>query len=353
MANLICVDARLWSATGIGTFLKNLLPFFLEEKGFSLVLLCYSLDQKELNEKGFSHLIVVKSPLYSFKEQLEIPLKVPPCSLFWSPHFNVPVLPLRAKRRLVTIHDTYHLTFANQFSLVGRMYAYFLYRFAARQSDFITTVSHFSAGEISRHCAPFSSPLKVISPGVCSRFVPCTNETRKKEVQNRYALPFNFLLVVGNFKTHKNEKMLLEAFQTLGFHIHLVLVGKKQTVPIERVQSIPSVSDEDLPIVYSLASALVFPSLYEGFGLPPLEAMACGCPAIVARSASIPEACGEAVEYVDPHSVDSIRKGIRHVIEFKERKEELIAKGFLHVKQIRWENCAAQYVSIFRQLCNL
>lgn len=341
----VCVDARLWSATGIGTILKNLLPAFLKKKQLILTLLCFPSDQKELTERGFHFLIPMQSSLYSIREQGELPLKIPSCDLFWTPHFNVPIAPIRAKKRMATIHDTYHLTYASKISWLGRLYSQWMYRWAAKKSDVITTISHFSLKEIQNRCFP-KAPIELIPLGISSHF----KRSLDPQIKTKYQLPDHFILAIGNFKPHKNLPRLLEAFYQLESKWHLVLVGKKETVTQERVLTIPYVSEEDLPAIYSYASALVFPSLYEGFGFPPLEAMACGCPAIVSHVASIPEACGESVEYVNPFSVKSIQEGIKSVLECQSKREKLIAKGYEHVKKFKWETTVERYLKLMTQI---
>lgn len=346
----LTIDARLWNATGIGTFLKNLLPFLLNEKNLSSVLLCYEKDASEIAQRGFPNLIPIKSPLYTIHEQWELPLKIPKCALFWSPHFNVPVFPIRAKRRLLTIHDTYHLTFASELSVTARTYARFMYRFGVRHSDVITTDSWFSFQEIKAHCSPFSTPLEMILLGISKELRPCVDERKKTEIRNKYGLPSSFFMTISNYKPHKNLERLLQAFKGLQTDHFLVLAGKKEMVNEKRVLCLPHVSQEDLPVIYSLAKALVFPSLYEGFGFPPVEAMACGCPTLVSRVASLPEVCGEATIYVDPYSVDSIRQGIERLLVSEDDRKRLRDKGLLHAQSYRWETCAEKYLSIIRRL---
>ncbi len=344
----LCIDARLWHATGIGTFLKNLLRFFQKEASLELTLLCHPSQQEELKREGFSQLIPLQASLYSVKEQVEMPLKIPSCDLFWSPHFSVPVFPIRARRRLTTIHDVYHLTHRSEFSVPAQLYARFLYRHAVHHSHLVTTDSFFSYHEMHAQCGPISTPLHVIPLGVSSLFHSFYSEEKKQQLRERYQLPERFLLTIGNFKPHKNFPRLLNAFKTLSDEVHLVLIGKKE-ISETRVLGLPFLPEEEVPILYGMAEALVFPSLYEGFGLPPLEAMACGCPAIVSTSASLPEVCGDAVEYIDPYSVESIRRGILKVIRSSGRRQELIKKGKEHVALFTWERCAKAYLTLIHQ----
>lgn len=340
----VCVDARLWGATGIGTFLQNILPHLNGEKGFTLHLLCRPQDQEALSKEGFTHLTPIHSKIYSPKEQIEIPLKMPSCDLYWAPHFNQPFLPIRAKKRLTTIHDFFHLAYSHQFSFFGRTYAKKMYATAVNRADHLTFDSRFIADELLTYVKLPKAPISVIPIGVNATFVPCLNVDKKKQIVERYKLPSTFFLMVGNFKPHKNLKIALEAIQNL--RTSLVLIGMEKSIDIPHVHSISGMPKEDLPVVYSLAQALLFPSLYEGFGLPPLEAMACGCPAIVSRAASIPEVCGEAAYYIDSHDSAQLRQAMELMIDSPKIRDEWVKKGLKHAKSYPWHSCIERYLKI-------
>ena len=120
----------------------------------------------------------------------------------------------------------------------------------------------------------------------------------------------------------------------------------------DRVVFLDYVPEKDLPHLYSEAAAFVFPSLYEGFGLPPLEAMACGCPVIVSNAASLPEVCGDAAYYVDPYDVESIAEGIYKVLMNEILRQDLIAKGLERVKLFSWEKAAKEHLKVFEEVLN-
>lgn len=322
----LCIDARMAFSSGIGTYIREIVPFF---QHFRVILLVDQLGHawcKEFDQ------IRVNAPIYSIKEQLLYPLKIPPCDLFWSPHYNIPLLPIRAKKRIVTIHDACHLVFG---SPLEKLYAKYMMGRALR-SDKVITVSQFSKREIQRFFG--KENMEVIPIGVnrdrFSRRMPSA------QVREKYQLPNRFLLFVGNQKRHKNIDGLIRAFAKVQVSdLELVIVGKG--TPIGEVE------DQDLPSLYSMAEAFVFPSFYEGFGLPPLEAMSCGCPTLVSNAASMPEVCGDASLYFNPANENEMAAAIMKAVE---QSKSLIEKGLERVKQFDWKETAEQHMRIFTEV---
>lgn len=324
----LCIDVRMAFSSGIGTYIREIVPFL---KQFRVTLLVDKLGHEWCKE--FEQ-IVFDAPIYSIKEQALYPLKVPRCDLFWSPHYNVPLLPIRAKKRIATIHDVCHLVFG---SPLEKLYAKFVMG-RAHRSDKVITVSQFSKKEIERFLG--KGNLEVIPIGVNrDRF------TRKKanaSLREKYQLPKRFVLFVGNQKPHKNINGLVRAFAKVKVpDLELVLVGKGTRIG--------QVEDQDLPAFYSMAEAFVFPSFYEGFGLPPLEAMSCGCPTVVSNAASMPEVCGDASLYFNPSNDDEIAAAIEKAVAHPQR---LIEMGLERVKQFNWKETAERHMRIFEEVAN-
>ncbi|MEN9343687.1 MAG: hypothetical protein RLZZ453_474 [Chlamydiota bacterium] len=351
---MLCIDARMLYASGIGTFLKNLIPFFDKKK---TILLIRNQDL-QLAPRGYP-IILCTSSIYSVKEQIELPFKIPTCDLFWSPHYNIPILPVAAKHRVVTIHDVAHLAFKNSQTCLQNRYARFMLKQAVKKSDFITTDSLFSQKEIARYLSVNPQQIQVIAAGIdCKRF-KATSQTLKT-FTDKYKLPEEFLLFVGNLKPHKNLKLLVECYRENTSLPPLVVVGKREglltidpvlkQVTAEKIRFVGQVEDNEIPLFYQTASLFVFPSCYEGFGLPPLEAMASGCPVIASCSASIPEVCGDAAVLLPPSTPHLWVQKIMEVMKDRTLREELIAKGFKQVEKYRWEQTAATYQELFLRL---
>lgn len=330
----LCVDARLYDATGIGTHLKAILPFL---KDFQITLL--------VNRRlEYPHRqIEMASEMYSFQEQIELPRKIPSCDLFWTPHFNIPLSPIRARKRLVTIHDVYHLAHFSSLTVSQKIYAKLMINAALRYADYVMTDSLFSALEIEKYC------FKPKNFGI----VPSSAVLHPRGIEVE-GVPEKYILYVGNLKPHKNIERLIEAHALIKEAPPLVIVGK-QFGKIElppHVHYAGYVPDDALPALYARAELFVFPSTYEGFGIPPLEAMACGCPVVASKTASIPEVCGEAVEYIDPLSVSSIKQGIERLLHDPERRKELIRKGKEQIKVFTPEKSAQKFMEVVHACCS-
>ncbi len=387
--HIFSVDLRMLYASGIGTYLQNLFPGILSfHKNTEFNLLGRMQEIGQLSNVGSEHITLINcnSPVYSLSEQLELFRKIPSeTDLFWSPHYNIPLLPVKAKKRIVTIHDVFHLAFFNQLTLTQKIYAKLVLNAAVRLSDRIITVSNFSKSEIIKYTGIDKDKITVIYNGIdMSLFRPITDKLNRpplsslnKEtatdidnLRKKYRLPVEFIIFVGNVKPHKNLMRLLEAYELLvkkeGIDRNLVIVGKKDEFITgdsklirflennsylqEKVLFTGYVETAELPAIYNSASMLVFPSLYEGFGFPPLEAMACGCPAIVSNAASLPEVCGDAAYYVDPYSVESIAEGMNKVHSDGALREDLIQKGLERAGMFSWEESAKEHMNIFEEI---
>ncbi|HAB99921.1 MAG TPA: glycosyltransferase family 1 protein [Parachlamydiales bacterium] len=339
----LCIDARMIHLSGIGTTLQHLIPL-LDNRSHEIIL---------LGEKPIAQCMSIRFtlPIYSVREQIYYPWKIPDCDVFWSPHYNAPLLPIRAKKRIATIHDICHLAFP--LSPFKRSISRLLLQNACRKSDEIVTVSAFSQSEIETHLHVKPKKVHVIYPGVdLQKFSP------KNKIEQA-----PFFLFVGNIKAHKNLTVLLNAFNRLHLKDHrLIIAGKKgglrsfdreiekqiEQSPLKKqIELLGEVSDSQLQTLYASASALIFPSLYEGFGLPPLEAMASGCPVIASNAASIPEVCQDAALYFPPRSPEDLAEKMQQALFDSSLRSKLIQKGFVRSALFSWENTAQKYKTLF------
>jgi len=350
----LCIDARMAYSAGIGTFLRQIVPQ-LNQPPFRVTLLVSILDQPWC--KGIEQ-IHFPAPIYSMQEQLFFPLKIPRCDLFWSPHYNVPLLPIRAKKRVTTIHDACHLALKQFFSLPVRFYAKALMKRAFFGSNAVVTISNFSKQELLRFLGPPNCPLSVIPLAVDSDFFHRSSDEAAEAVRLFYQLPPSFALFVGSCKRHKNLHALLDAFSRLPLpDLHLVIVGKQQglrhaveQICKERVHWLGEVPEKHLPQLYTLASLFVFPSLYEGFGLPPLEAMSCGCPTVVSHAASLPEVCGNSSVYVDPANPTEIASAMVKVASDADARRQIVQRGYERASLFSWRETVRLYRELFQSV---
>ncbi|WP_299701036.1 glycosyltransferase family 1 protein [uncultured Pontibacter sp.] len=367
----LVLDARMLRASGIGVYLQQLIPRL--SKDFELTLLGDADELATYHASASARIIPMQAPIYSLQEQLELRLRIPACDLFWSPHYNVPLLPIAARHRVVTIHDVYHLAYQHTLTLPQKMYANLLIRAAVRMSDRVLTVSEFSKQEIIKYTKVRPETVVAIPNGVDSfRFVRSHSAHSPSTQEAAQPIPYTanpYLLFVGNVKPHKNLVTLLKAFVSLQEHIpklDLLIVGKKEgfitgdtqvgtllendALLKKRVIFTGFVEDELLPHLYQQAAALVFPSVYEGFGLPPLEAMASGCPVVAADTASIPEVCGDAALYFSPLNHLELAERLSEVLNVQALRDKLIANGYRRVQNFSWDKTADGHLAVFRQI---
>lgn len=365
----LVIDARLIKASGIGVYLKNIIPSLLDDFKITLLGDIEQLMQEEWSRR--TQIISCQAPIYSIKEQLALRNKIPTCDLLWSPHYNIPLLPIKAKKRVVTIHDVYHLAYKHTLTSPQKLYSKLLLNAAVRVSDKIITVSNFSKSEIIKYTNARQELVHVVHNGVDrNRFA----NSNRKELSEAAKMQFPFLkkkfiLFVGNVKPHKNLLTLLHAFNSLQeefLDYYLVIVGKRegfitgdtqiaalieqQEFLQKRVIFTGHVPDEILPSLYRAASLFVFPSFYEGFGLPPLEAMASGCPVVASCAASIPEICGDAAEYFDPHDPIALANTIYRVLNSVKVQEKLIENGSKQIRNFTWSKAAEKHLFLLKEL---
>ncbi|MFA6995046.1 MAG: glycosyltransferase family 1 protein [Patescibacteria group bacterium] len=319
---------------------------------------------------------------YSWSEQLFFPYYLwrEHLDLIHFPHFNVPLLtPIRF---VVTIHDlilthfpTVRATTHHHFWYYFKNFAYrFVILMALKRARRIITVSEFTKNDIVKRFKINSSKIIVTYEGVAnlsagrdSLFVA---KLDSREILAQYHIPQNFLLYVGNAYPHKNLEILLQVFSKLHVErpeLRLVLVGKIDYF-YERVQAVARVlnlwqsgninspvifpgyvPDAQLEILYAEARVYVFPSLYEGFGLPPLEAMAQGCPVISSDRASLPEILSDAALYFNPEDKTDILSKIKIVLEDNVQRDSLKKRGPVQAKKYNWWECARLTLAVYRE----
>ncbi len=360
----LVIDARTINNSGIGVYLKRVLPFILDFGRFHVSLLCRREDRKNMQWNDVED-VSCEAPIYSIQEQFEVAWKVPSCDIFWSPHYNVPLLPIRARKRIVTIHDVYHLAYWKNLRPVERLYAGVVFPMATRLSHRIITVSEFSKNEIVHYTHSNSGKIEVIHNGVNADWFRAAS--RNTALLARYGLG-DYLLFVGNVKPHKNIAGLIEAFGMLRTRypqLKLLVVGQKDKFITgingleEHLRAVGLadavvftgfVTDDELRSLYKGARMLVFPSFYEGFGLPPLEAMAAGIPVVASRAASIPEVCGDAALYVDPGSPRDMAVGMGKILEDETLGKRLVAAGNIRVGLFSWQAAAQRHIQVLSAL---
>ena len=362
----VVLDARMADHPGIGRYIrqlaaamltqKNAPPFvFLGDEGaFSLPPFGADVQWRQAH-----------SPIYSLAEQIEIPRLAGKKALLHVPHFNVPVF-FRG-RLVVTIHDLIYLHSprVSKFFFAGA-YARALFRHVEKSASAVITVSEYTKTDLLRHF-PKIKPERVFvtHEAASGRFFKIKDEKLLIETKEKYGLHKPFALFVGTLKAHKNLPVLVEAMARLnqkpGADHDLVLVGRAD--PQNRllseamsrhgnfIKSLGPLSDDDLPALYNLADTLVLPSLFEGFGLPVLEAMACGTPVIASTGGSLPEVVGEAGLLFEPERIDALVEHLYNVFQKKDLREKLSVLGLQRAAQFSWEKTARETLAVY-QACS-
>ena len=365
----IGIDARKLHDFGIGTYIRNLLRQLARidsQTGF--VILCRPEDCPAVATLGENFRAVAETAgNYSVVEQVAIPLALrrERVTLFHAPHYVLP--PLVRCPSVVTIHDCIHLMFPQYLpNRAALTYARASIRLAARQATRVLTVSHSSKRDILRFVDTQPEKIDVIYNAYDERFGIPPREEAIESVRERYQLNDPFVLYAGNVKPHKNLERLIETFHLVRQRGHdqlkLVLIGDEisKYAALRRavhryqlhkyVRFVGYLPEETLAVMYRLASVFVFPSLYEGFGLPPLEAMASGTPVVTSNVSSLPEVAGDAAVLVDPYSPESIADGVHRVLSDDVLRDELKVKGPLRAQQFSWAQSVGRIREIYAEV---
>jgi len=365
----VAIDARKLHDYGIGTYVRNLLRHLArQDSRTEYVLLCREADIAVADRLGPNFRAVVeRSPNYSIREQLHVPwvlLRERP-DVFHSPHYVLPAV--TRCRSVVTIHDTIHLAFPQYLpSRAAYAYAKASMWSAARRSDRILTVSQASKRDILHYFNVPDEKVVVVHNAIDERFSMAPREEDVARVRDRFQLTQRFVLYVGNIKPHKNVVRLIAAFHALRRgeleDLKLLIIGDEISKhPALRravheyklhkhVRFLGYLPDDTLAILYRLAAVFVFPSLSEGFGLPPLEAMASGTPVVTSNVSSLPEVAGDAAVLVDPYDVDSIVDGMRRVLIDPSFAADLRRRGLGRAREFSWERSVAKTRDLYAEI---
>jgi glycosyltransferase involved in cell wall biosynthesis len=277
--------------------------------------------------------------------------------------YTLPLLGRPPCPMVVTIHDATFRQFPQWFPRHAHRVMNLIIPIAARRADRILTVSESAAADIARTMQVPREKIVVTPNGVSDRFHPIEPATQDV-IRARYGLPPVYILGVGILRARKNAAVALNAMAKLQSEgkwpadAVFALSGKWEEAPEDAlrhrenpaVRFLGRISDEDLPAVFAAATASVYPSFYEGFGLPPLESMASGCPAVAADTSSLPEVLGDAGLLLPPTDVDAWAKTMLSLLTDADLRDELRTKGLARAAQFTWERCARQTLAVYREV---
>lgn len=297
-------------------------------------------------------LVRVDVPTFSAREQFQLPVNN--CRLFHSPYYIKPYF-LRVPS-VVTIFDLIPLRAPRGISALARFFFRAAIALATRSSARIILPSISARDDLGATLGVAPSKLAVTPLAADARFRPM-GKSDQERVRTKYALPEKYILYVGINKPHKNLETLIAAWERAGVEARLVIAGAwderyGSVVSNQRseVRLLKNVDDVDLRALYSAASIFVTASLYEGFGLPLLEAMACGAPCISSNASSLPEVGGDAVLYFDPHNVDALAQLITKVSNDRALQDDLRSKSLARAKNFTWERTAQATLDVYNDV---
>ncbi|MFI5177807.1 MAG: glycosyltransferase family 4 protein [Vicinamibacterales bacterium] len=365
----IAIDARKLHDYGIGTYVRNLVRALARQPtDDQYLLLCRRSDRGFVESLGprFAALIE-EAGNYSVREQITVPIGLwrAGVDLFHAPHYVVS--PLTMCPFVVTIHDCIHLRFPQYLpNRAAYVYARTVMTSAARRARKVLTVSRASKEDILYFLKIPADKVEVIYNGLDERLAQAPSDAEIGRVRQRFQLTSPFVLYAGNIKPHKNVDRLIEAFSILRrrgmSEVKLLIIGDEiSKYPNLRrlvhrhqlhqyVRFLGFVADATLAVLYRLASVFVFPSLYEGFGLPPLEAMAAGAPVITSNVSSLPEVVGDAALLIDPMDPTAIADAMARVLGDPALRAELVRRGRERVTAFSWDRSAARTHEVYAEL---
>ena len=308
-----------------------------------------------------------RSTHYSVSEQVRIPLALTRrrVDLFHAPHYVVPrLVPCPY---VVTIHDCIHLRFPQYLpNRLAAVYARMMMHVSARGARRVLTVSQASKLDIGHYLHIPADQIEVIYNAPDERLTAPPPPEDIARARDRFLLTAPFILYTGNIKPHKNLDRLIEAYALLrrrGVEDHKLLIIGDEVSKYpnlrrlvhrfqlhQHVRFLGFVPDATLAALYRLAAVFVFPSLYEGFGLPPLEAMAAGAPVITSNVSSLPEVVGDAALLIDPMDPGAIAEAIARVLSDPALRADLVRRGLARARTFSWERSAARVHEVYREV---
>ena len=336
----IIIDARVLNSNSYAG-VQNYTKYILESISDKLQL---SVAKPKVKNKYLSHLW----------SHFVLPFKKG--DVLFCPANMAPIFIPKSKKLVLTIHDLAFLTYPKSFSKIFQIYYSLLIPYNIKRAGQIITISEASKKEIIDIFPQVKDKINIVVLGIDKKYGIVKDLKKKKQI-----------LYVGSINERKNLIGAIESFERLPKELDysLVIVGNffdifslsEKTKEVlfrakknNKIIFKQGLDDNALIVEYNVSRILIFPSFYEGFGLPPLEAMACGTPVITSNLSSMPEVCGDAALYVDPYNIEDITSKMEILINDKNLQKELVSKGLDKVRNFTWRKSALEHIKIFKEL---
>lgn len=364
-------EANIERRVGIGEYAYELLRQFaklrIKNLEFRIYLKSEPLKDMPVEGENWEYRVIKPGKLWTqWRLPLDLYLHNPKPDVFFSPsHYAPRFSPVSS---VISVMDLSYLFFPQLFNAADLHQLQSWTAYSARQAKKILTISNSSKNDIIKEYNIAPGDVVVTYPGIKGTNSLSPSIYKMNNLRNKYDLSENYILFVGTLQPRKNIQRLIEAFAQVitdkksPKNLQLIIVGKKgwlfedilntpSKLGIENsVRFLDQVDNDELDVLYKNALCFVLPSLYEGFGLPVLEAMQNGCPVIVSDVSSLPEAGGDACLYVDPENTEDIKEKILDLINDQKLRKELIEKGKKQIEKFSWEKTAKETLKVLTEL---
>lgn len=308
---------------------------------------------------GFNYSNKILSFTFNFFNRPKIDKMIGGVDVFFMPNINF-CASSGDCQKVITVHDLSFLRYPYFYTLKSRLWhKNLIFKKIIQQAEAIIAVSHSTKNDLIDLLNVNESKIKVIAEGVDEKFQPIDNQVELDRIKKNYKLPDKFLLFLGTLEPRKNIESIISAFNQLKTDYYLVIGGgagwKSKTIKDlaaknNKIKIIGYVSEEDKRGLYNLADIFVYPSYYEGFGLPLLEAMASGLPVIAGSNSSQVEVVSDAGLLVDPYNVNEIKKAIEFILSDETLRNKLTTAGLARAKKYNWNQTAKETLELFESL---
>jgi len=369
--------------SGIGEYTLNLLENLLQiDRENQYILFYNSFKQIKVRKFDYENVKLIKLgypnkilPLISYlfnypKIDKLIETKVGQIDLYFLPRPNCFVFS-KSVKKILLIHDLAFKIFPRFFTLKQRLFLLTVnLEKNINKYDWLIVISENTKRDIVEFLKYPADKISILYAGLNKIFRVIDDQKKLREIKNKYHLPEHFVFSLSNLEPRKNLMSLVLAFdqlleENLDFkkqNLKLVIAGAsawsyqnlfkihQQIKNSDSIIFLGYLPSEDRPFLYNLASAFVYPSFYEGFGLPPLEAMACACPVVASNNSSLPEVVGEAGLMIDPYNLNELKEAVRQILTDRHLKNSLIQKGLSRASKFDWRTSASQLLELFRKI---